>query len=159
MADHIERSCECGMPARCATNPMIPVEFDEEMNEYHLVRDGAETQMRYCFWCGGHLPKSNLDLFFTRPSESEMAEVKELLKDARSHDDVLRILGPADELCDSNGSSATPGHIYYSRWNQTYLYTTRWNTLELWVPLVIEGRFHWTIHGHPLNKPRTPAES
>ena len=103
MANRNEVDCECGMPARCAANPMIPIEFDEKMNEYHLVRDGSETQMRYCFWCGGRLPESNRGLFFTTPSESEKAEVKELLKGARSHDDVLSILGPADEFLNLGG--------------------------------------------------------
>jgi len=158
MANHNEVHCECGKPAKYAADPMIPVEFDEKMNEYHLVRDGAKTIMRYCFWCGGRLPDSKRDLFFTKPSESEKAEVSELLKAAKSHDDVLRILGPADELFDGNGGSATPGDIHYSRWNQTYLYKSRWKTLELWVPLVVEGRFQWWIGGHPLTEPRTPAD-
>jgi hypothetical protein len=146
------------MPARAAANPMIPVEFDEKMNEYHLVRDGAETQMRYCFWCGGRLPKSKRELYFTKPSAFEIAEVEELLKDARSCEDVLRILGPADELRDLNGCSATPGHKYFSRWNQTYVYKSRWKSLQLNVPLVIEGRFQWGIHGHPLSGPRSPDD-
>jgi hypothetical protein len=146
------------MPARSAANPLIPVEFDEKMNEYHLVRDGAETIMRYCYWCGGRLPKSKRELYFTKPSASEIAEVEELLKDAHSVDDVLRILGTADELLDLNGSFATPGHKYFCRWDQVYVYKFRWKTLQLRVPLVIEGRFRWIIHGHHLSEPRSPED-
>lgn len=158
MPSHNDVDCECGKPEKYATDPTVPVEFDEIMNEFHLVRDGSKLIMRYCTWCGGRLPKSKRDLFFTEPNESERAEVMELMKGARSHDDLLRILGPADELSESSGQVATPGNINYARWSQTYLYKTRWKSLELWVPLVIEGKFQFWTQGHPLSEPRSPAE-
>src|SRR4051794_25901079 len=103
MSNDEHKNCECGHPERWVVDPHFPVEFDERMNEYHLVHKGARWQMRYCFWCGGRLPESKRGTFFTKPDDAEMAEVRALLKGAKSHEDVLRILGPPDEVCNMGG--------------------------------------------------------
>lgn len=145
------RHCQCGDPARWLNNPKYPIEFDEKMNEYHLVRDGAKILMRYCFSCGGRLADSNRHLLSTTPSESEILEVRDLLKDAKSHEDVLRILGPADEFHDAGGSFGNPGDAFYSRWDRHYVYLKRWKTLRPIVPVVIEGQFCYLRTGQRLN--------
>jgi len=144
------------MPERWVVDPHFPVEFDREMNEYHLVHKGARAVMRYCFWCGGRLPASKRGAFFTTPKKSEMAEVRSLLKGAKSHEDVVGVLGPPDKTVDLGGSSRKPNGEILCRWRQQLLYSTRWKTLVLHVPVVIDGRFEYSIHGHYLgkNKPR-----
>ena len=138
--------------------PNGSVEFDRSMNEYYLIRDGTRLIIRYCTWCGGRLQKSRRDLFFTEPSEPEKAEVRELLRNACSHEDVLGILGPADEVSECSGQCATPDHLYFSRWSHAYVFKTRWRTLELWIAAVIEGEFHYWIQGRPLADPRPSVE-
>lgn len=133
---------------------MFPIGFDVEMNEYYVALiPGGEATMRYCFWCGGRLPESKRGSFFTKPSDEEMEEVTALLRGAKSHEDVLRILGPADELRDLNGFMKDPktGKVIM-KWDQYYLYSKRWKTLEIHVPLMIEGKFCYSIHGHSLKK-------
>jgi hypothetical protein len=151
MASDELRIGDCGMPDRWVVDPHFPVEFDEEMNEYHVVHKGARAQMRYCFWCGGRLPESKRGTFFTTPDMAEMAEVEALLKGAKSHEDVVRILGPPDEVHDLGGftkDKATGGVV--ARWDQHYRYSTRWKTVVLHVPVLLEGRFYYSIHGHYL---------
>lgn len=155
-----ERSCECGMPDQWVVDPHFPVEFDERMNEYNLViRDGSRAVMEYCFWCGGKLPEAKRGDFFTTPSETEMAEVRSLLKGARSHEDVRRVLGPPDEIYDGGGfdQNKSTGAIL-ACWEQSYRYTTRWKTLVLWVPVITEGQFSYAIHGHYLPGKSEPDE-
>ena len=121
------------------------------MNEYQLVRDGARATMRYCFWCGGRLPESKRGSFFTTPDPAEMAEVQSLLQGAKSHEDVLQILGPPDEILEFGGSEFEKATgLVLSRWEQHYQYATRWKTLVLEVPIVLEGRFTYSIGGHYL---------
>ena len=151
------KPCECGHPERWVNDPMVPVGFDEEMNEYYVqLKPGGEAVMHYCFWCGGKLPESRRGSFFTEPSEEEVEEVRLLLREAKSHEDVLRILGPADELCDLNGFMKDPktGKVMM-RWDQHCLYSKRWKTLELHVPLIVEGNFGYSFHGHYIGKKST----
>ncbi len=150
-----ERACECGHPDRWVVDPHFPVEFDEKMNEYQLVHEGARAVMHYCFWCGGRLPESKRGSFFTTPDAAEVAEVESLLRGAKSHEDVLHILGPPDEIRDmAGGESDMKGRIL-ARWEQHYRYSTRWKTLVLQVPVILEGRFRYSIHGHYLGGAET----
>ncbi len=152
MASNDVRICKCGHPERWSNDPHYPIEFDVQMNEYHLVRDGARAIMRFCFWCGGRLPESKRGTFFTTPHDVEMAEVTALLQDAKSHEDVLAVLGPPDEVLDLGGSDIekATGAIH-SRWSQHFRYTSRWKTLVLEVPVVLEGRFTYSICGRDLD--------
>jgi len=155
MASVDDRICECGKPARWANDPHFPVEFDAEMNEYHMVRDGAKALMLYCSWCGGRLPESKRGTFFTTPDPAEMAEVESLLKDVDSHEDVVRLLGPPDEIHELGGSDwdKATGAVL-ARWDRHYRYSKRWKSLVLYVPVIIEGRFSYMIHGHDLVRKR-----
>jgi hypothetical protein len=150
MANADERICECGSPERWVVNPYFPIEFNEQMNEYELVHLGARAVMRYCFWCGGRLPESKRGTFFTTPDRAEMDEVSRLLRDAKSHEDVMRILGPPDEVVDMGGNDTDKSGRLLARWEQHYRYSTRWKSLVVHVPVIVEGRFSYTIHGHYL---------
>ena len=145
------RICQCGAPEWWIADPHIPVEFDERMNEYGIVRDGSWTVMRYCFWCGGKLPESKRGDFFTTPSEAELAEVRALLKGCKSHEDVARVLGPPDDVVDMGGQQARKAtEPLFARWKQHYRYTTRWESLQVYVPVMIEGGFCYMVRGHYL---------
>jgi len=151
-----ERACECGRPAKMVADPKVPVEFDERMNEYHLVRDGARTIMRYCFWCGGRLPESKRGTFFTAPNKAEKDEVFLLLRDAKSLDDVFRILGPPDATVDAPGGMSGRGISVH--WKKMHKYSTRWKSLVLEVPDLPDGHRHWHIGGHYLGAPENTTE-
>ena len=158
MLDSEERLCECRHPERWIADPHFPIGFDEEMNEYYIrFEKGGQAIMRYCFWCGGSLPKSKRGALFTTPSELEMVEVQTLLQDAKSHEDVLRILGPPDEVVELGGSFTGPDNTI-STWDSHYLYAKRWETLVLKVPKIREGRFSYSMSGHCLGRPDAVPE-
>lgn len=102
-----ERTCECGYPARWASDPMSPVQFDERLNEYQLLlQNRGYARMRFCFWCGGRLPESKRGTLFTSMDDAELTEARSLLSGAKLFEDVVRVLGPPDETLDLGGSCA-----------------------------------------------------
>ena len=143
------KTCECGHPERWAADPTWPVEFDERMNEYNLVHDGVKAIMRFCYWCGGRLPDSKRGDFFTTPDETELAEVRALLADAKTAEDVFRILGSPDETHDWK-EPARPSYVDGKtiRWKRTFRYSTRWKTLILDVYDMPDGRISFSTYGH-----------
>lgn len=146
-----DRPCNCDHPTKWVADSHFPVEFDEEMNEYYLVRDGARAVMRYCFWCGGRLPESTRGTFFTTPDQDEMNEIHSLLTNARALEDVFRILGPPDETLDLGGGQYGPGMAV--SWKRIHRYSTRWKSLILDFPDLPDGHRHSIIRGQHLGNP------
>ncbi len=131
-----ERNCECRRLERYAADPMFPIEFDSATNEFHIVHDGARISMKYCFRCGGRLPESARASLFTTPDENEMAEVEDLLRDARTINDVTRILGPPDARHEST---------------RQFDYRERWPSLTLFVHEHPGGTVSYLIGGKQLS--------
>jgi hypothetical protein len=52
--------CSCGQLARLAEDPRNSIEFDVQLNEYHIIRkDGTGYSLiHFCPICGGRAPKS-----------------------------------------------------------------------------------------------------
>lgn len=145
-----KKTCECGHPERWAADPVWPVEFDERMNEYNLVHDGVKAVMRYCYWCGGRLPESKRSSFFTKPDETERAEVQSLLADAKTAEDVFRVLGSPDETHERKESTKRAyTDTKTIRWKRTFRYLTRWKTLILDVHEMPNGTISYSTFGHP----------
>jgi hypothetical protein len=116
--------CKCGMPDRFAVDPAYPVKFDAEQQEYNLVGDGRLVIMYFCFSCGGRLPESKRSKYFTTPDDADETEVRKLIGQTKSIEDVLRILGVPDETFEG---LAFPG----VDWKRTYRYSTKWKSLFL----------------------------
>jgi hypothetical protein len=131
-----ERACTCGLPEKWAQAPSFPVKFDAEVNEYCLVygkRARRHHVMRYCFWCGGRLPKSTRGRLFTEPSEAETAEIRRILAGAHSTEEVLRLLGDPDEIIDWYEFDADDAAVYrpHRTWKRCFRWSARWKTLTL----------------------------
>lgn len=146
--------CECGLLERFAADPRLPIEFDERTNEYEIVHDGVRIPMQYCFRCGGRLPESTRASLFTTPDDNEMAEIAALLKGARSIDDVVRILGPADDIHEGHfdavgdaGTGAIPRKGRVIPWKQQLDYRKRWRSLTLIVHEHPDGSVSYMITG------------
>jgi hypothetical protein len=78
----MEHLCSCGMPDKWTMDPSFPVVFDVATNEYavlHGPNQRVQAVMRYCFWCGGALPESKRDTFFTAPDPAEVTAMKRIL--------------------------------------------------------------------------------
>ena len=155
--DH--RKCECGRLERYAADPMYPIEFDERTNEYQIVYGGAQIPLQYCFRCGGRLPESTRDSLFTSPDENEMAEIADLFREAQTIDDVVRILGPPDEICEGNFDDADdvaademPANGGVIPWRQQFLYREKWESLDLFVHEHPDGRVSYFIAGKQISE-------
>ena len=79
-----------------------------------------------------------------------------LLKDAKSLEDVFRILGPPDKSVDGCGSIGRPGRSIH--WSRTHFYSTRWKSLVLRVPDLPDGHRYHSIGGHYLGSPENTTE-
>jgi hypothetical protein len=136
---------------------MSPIEFDQRMNEYHIVHHGVRIYIEYCFNCGGRLPESKRDSYFTTPNENEMAEIEELLRNVRSIPDVIRILGAADDVhkgavdavCETVASDP-PRNGRVLKWKQQLDYRERWVSLTLIVHENVDGSVAYLIAGKQL---------
>jgi hypothetical protein len=80
-----------------ADDPKCPVEFDAELNEYHLVRGPKDYLLiYYCPFCGGSPPKSRRGRLFHALTDTERQRLVMLTKDMRTFQDVSRALGEPD---------------------------------------------------------------
>lgn len=118
-----EKQCECSFPQRAVTNVWFPVTYDEKMGEYQLILDCGERGMgsavlHYCPWCGGLLPKSKRDTFFTVPTEADETDVAEKMASIKTVEQMRTVLGEP-----SLGSSRA--------WLNQYTYSDTWESLDL----------------------------
>jgi len=87
-------TCKCGWLERAAYDPKTPVEFDAELNEYHIIRGPKNFLMiYYCPFCGGSAPKSKRGLLFHTLTDKEQKRLVALTKDMRTIEDVTNKFG------------------------------------------------------------------
>ena len=75
-----------------------PVEFDPQLNEYHILRKGGGgySLIYFCPFCGGQAPKSQRSSLFHRLTDAEQHRLTELTKNLRTVQDVVAALGEPD---------------------------------------------------------------
>src|ERR1035438_9603067 len=90
--------CKCGVLARMAEDPRDAVEFDPQLNEYHIMRkgDGGYSLIYFCPFCGGRAPNSRRSSLFHKLTDAERHHLAELTKNLRTVQDVVAALGEAD---------------------------------------------------------------
>jgi hypothetical protein len=82
---------------RLADDPTTPVEFDAELNEYHITRKGGGHWMiYYCPLCGGSVPESRRDQLFHALTDVERQRLIDLTLHLKTLDEVLAAFGPPD---------------------------------------------------------------
>lgn len=93
-----ETQCKCGGLARMAEDPKDPVEFDPQLNEYHITRksDGGYSVVYFCPLCGGKAPPSKRSSLVHRVTDAERERLSSLTKDLRTVSDVIKALGQPD---------------------------------------------------------------
>jgi hypothetical protein len=120
-----------------ANTPMFPVKFDAQLNEYSIVYAERHSHlMRYCFWCGGKLPESKRSDLFAVPEHDEMAHAAAVLKEAKSMEDVLNVLGEPQVTMTNELLARTNGAFGFRR---QWKYTRRWKTIEVVVIEMDDG--------------------
>jgi hypothetical protein len=93
--------CTCGYLERSAADANLPVRFDPDLNEYHIVftvpGSGQGAMMLYhCPMCGGAMPKSRRGELFAEIPPDEDARLFALTSQVSTNDDVSKVLGEAD---------------------------------------------------------------
>ena len=136
---------ECQAIAALLADSDCPVQFDEDLNEYNLVSKSGDAyyRMYFCFFCGAELPKSRRAELYTQPSEGELEEVKELLSNARTVDDVVNTLGESDNKADPPPEEAAAGMNYAKHLR----YSKRWKSLDLIVRSRTDNSFEAAVVG------------
>jgi hypothetical protein len=101
--------CKCGWCERAADDPQTPIEFDAELNEYHIVRGPKNFLMiYYCPFCGGEAPKSKREGLFYTLTDAERMRLVHLTKEMRTLEDVTRVLGEPDRKCQAGTTMTEP---------------------------------------------------
>lgn len=146
---NVQQKCECSLLSTWQSDPAIPIEYVEELNEYHLItRDECFFLFYYCPACGGRLPKSRRERLFTIPSEVEMTEVMEKLKGSKKIADFFRVFGEPEKKFTGRDiqeeNSGDTGGI-----RQTFRYTSLAETFNLVVQEYEDGRVEAFFEGKP----------
>ena len=93
--------CDCGILEEAADNPYLPIEFNESLNEFHLVYNVNGGEGRFTFWhcplCGGRAPESKRALMFKKLTVEERSRLVELTKHLKTLDEVISSLGKPDK--------------------------------------------------------------
>ena len=132
--------CECNRPHRAVRNDIYPVGFDDQMGEFYLVTNpSGRATIWFCPWCGGAFPESKRESFFTTPSADDVLEVESHLKTIGSTDEMQVVLGVPDHTTEPNRTG--------NPWLCQYTYSSKWETLELFVHEAIDGTLSFSYGG------------
>lgn len=85
--------CECPWLENAARDPECSIEFDAELNEYHLKHGKGYLMIYHCPFCAGRAPKSLRGEMFATVSSDEAARLHLLTKDMKTEKDVRAGLG------------------------------------------------------------------
>jgi hypothetical protein len=143
--------CTCGSLKAWADDPDIFVRFDRKFNEYYLLTHDRESiLLYYCPVCGGESPKSKRGEFFTRPLDSDVADLKVKLGVVKSLNDVVAILGAPDKSFGPHLNDPRKKAIYDLRdVKETIKYLSISETFDLTVEETTDGQISMIIEGKP----------
>ena len=89
--------CECGTLETLSKEPSIPIVFDAELNEYHIVGTGQQQVLiHHCIFCGGQTPASRRDELFMHVTKEEFEKLRKATSGLKTLDDVVGAFGPPD---------------------------------------------------------------
>jgi len=110
MPDPNAPPCDCGWLEDAANDPCVPIVFDHDLNEYHIVRSGelgGRAIIYHCPFCGGRAPKSARGSKFHTVTTEETMRLQQLTRDAKTVRDVIKALGPPDMDLDAGQGITT----------------------------------------------------
>jgi hypothetical protein len=111
--DRGSRSCECGVMASIVQDYPKLLEFDSEMNEFHVLsRRNGKHQIYYCIACGGNPPRSLRHTFFEAPTDSEYEEAWSRIGNLKDEKDYIREFGDPTHVFDIAPLPAKDIEIY-----------------------------------------------
>jgi hypothetical protein len=97
MPDPNAPECDCGSLERHSKEPSVPIEFDEKLNEFHILgKSGEQIMIWHCPFCGGRTPRSRRDELFMHVTHAEMQRLNDLTRSLKSVTDVFNAFGTPD---------------------------------------------------------------
>jgi hypothetical protein len=108
------RLCECGVMESLVEDYPELLEFDSEMNEFHVLHShrNGKLQIYYCIACGGNPPQSLRHTFFEAPSESDYQEAWARIAELNDEKDFIREFGAPTHVFDIPPLPAKDIEIY-----------------------------------------------
>ena len=104
-----EEPCDCGTLQNAADDPNLPIEFDEKLNEFHLVYGNkGQFNLYHCFFCGGKAPDSKRYLLFATLSDEERHRLIKLTKSLKTLGETIATLGEPDRDDDAGAIVGFP---------------------------------------------------
>jgi len=112
--DRGDRRCECGVMESLVQDYPQLLEFEQEMNEFHVLHSDPEgkLQIYYCFACGGNPPETLRHTFFEAPSSSDYDEAWARIADLKDENDFVREFGAPTHVFDISPLRAKDIEIY-----------------------------------------------
>ena len=141
--------CTCDMPERWAKDPEFPIEFDPAMNEYYILfgkNSGGKYFISFCPDCGGKMPESKRGEYFMEPLESEVLQMRKLLKNIKDPDSMRKILGEPDDIWNPSQENEDEIHFYdVEKFKTQYTYSSKWQSIDLYIDEKEDGSvsFFW----------------
>jgi hypothetical protein len=88
--------CECFFLHEAAADAHSPIEFDKELNEFHIKTDNGYSMVYFCPICGGEAPKSLRDDLFSMIPKEEEERILQLNETYKSLEDFASTFGQPD---------------------------------------------------------------
>jgi len=147
--------CDCGQPQEMAEDPKCPVEFAENVNEFHLTdSSGGYWVMYFCPFCGGRLPESLRSRLFQRISDEERARLILMTEHLRTEKEVLAALGEPDDRNPHGVGRKIPeqdGQPARETWYPVMLYRKLSETADVRVTLYPNGKVSVSLQGKAIS--------
>ena len=147
--------CKCGGLAGMAEDPKDPMEFDPQLNEFHITRkdDGGYSLVYFCPLCGGRAPKSQRSSLFHTLTDAERHRLCELTKNLRTVQDMVAALGEPDVKGRFSMAVTTPEKEGMPETTQSYpvmTYTKLSDIANVNVQVYPTDRVAITFQGKPM---------
>ncbi len=138
-----------------AEDPKGPIEFDPQLNEYHITRksDGGYSLVYFCPFCGGKAPKSQRSSLFHRLTDVERQRLSESTKDLRTVQDVIAAFGEPDVKWSVGVTVITPEKEGAPETTQSYpamTYTKLSDIADVHVTIYPTDRVGISFQGKPM---------
>lgn len=128
--------CTCGSIAAWAAAPELPVTYDERLNEYEM----PGYFFYFCVVCGGRMPESKRDSFFTEPTDADDADFRARTEKLKSLEDVIATFGPPDDESGPMRFSEEDKDIYGKMdVKRTLIYAHVWESLRAYFQEMEDG--------------------
>ena len=91
--------CKCPELPEAAADPAVPLEHDEDLNEFRFVTRPPSVgfwSIYYCPFCGGEIPSRSRAQLYADVTPAELRRLEDLVKGIGSVDEAITRLGKPD---------------------------------------------------------------